>query len=219
MKEIIGLLIFIIITSLTIYFIINKKLEAKYVTILLLFSIVAGFTIANYNSIFRMKFGELELETAKKEIITIKDSALQEISREIDEQKESIKFLITNANDTREKLELQNNAVLSVIEAAKELQTKINNQKDRIFELNDDAEKTKKEIEALNQASAQIALILVRATYFTLETKSEFGTDRAQAAIQEMLNDLNTILPMVIPNENERNSWIQRLQNTLPQRN
>lgn len=70
----------------------------------------------------------------------------------------------------------------------------------------------------MNAAAGQIALILVRATYFTIETKNEFGTERVQKAIEEILNDLNKVLPMVIQNERERAEWINQLQSTLPPR-
>jgi len=35
-------------------------------------------------------------------------------------------------------------------------------------------------------------------------------------AIQEIVSDLNKILPMVIPDNEERAKWIKDLQNILP---
>lgn len=105
-----------------------------------------------------------------------------------------------------------------MIKIASNLQNKIENQKKEIVGLNESAEKTKKDIEILNAAAGQIALTLVRATYFTIETKNEFSTERAQKAIEEILNDLNKVLPMVIPNERERTEWINQLKSTLPPR-
>lgn len=186
--------------------------------ILLCFSIVSGFMIANYDLVTKLSWGSIGVETAKREITEAKESAIREIAAEVKEQKESIRLLISNANDTRERMEKQKEALNDVIRKASDLQNKIEEQKKRIVELNQSAEKTKKEIENLNLAAAQIALILVRATYFTIETKSEFGTDRATKAIQEVLSDLNKILPMVIPDERERADWIKRLQTTLPSR-
>jgi len=123
--------------------------------------------------------------------------------------KEAIRLLISNANDTKNKLE-------NLIKIATNLENNIEEQKKEIIEINKFAENTKKEIETLNNASAQIALILVRATYLTHETKGEFGTPRAKKAIQEIMNDLNKILPMVIPNNEERAKYINDLENILP---
>jgi predicted glycosyltransferase len=55
-------------------------------------------------------------------------------------------------------------------------------------------------------------------TYFTLGNKSEFGTTRAEKAIKEIINDLNKILPIVIPDNEELAKWSEDLQNILPPR-
>jgi ABC-type transporter Mla subunit MlaD len=217
-QPLIACLIFCAVAASAIYWAVTKRIGLGLTTILLCFSIVSGFMVANYDLVRKLRWGAIEVETAKREITEAKESAIKEIATEVKEQKESIKLLISNANDTREKMEKQKDALNDVIRKASDLQSKIEEQKKRIVELNQSAEKTKKEIEKLNLAASQIALILVRATYFTIETKSEFGTDRATKAIQEVLNDLNKILPMVIPDEKERADWVKRLQTTLPPR-
>lgn len=218
MQTLVACSIFVAIAAPTVYWAVTRKIDKGLTVILLSFSIVSGFMFANYDLIKTLKWGNMEVETAKREIAEVKESAIKEMTAEIKEQKESIRLLILNANDTREKIEKQKEALNDVIRKASDLQTRIEEQKRTTIELNQSAEKTKREIETLNLAAAQIALILVRATYFTIETKSEFGTDRAQRAIQEVLNDLNRILPMVIPSEKERADWIKKLQTTLPPR-
>jgi len=215
MKELIAILTFICISSIAIYFSIIKRIDSKLLIIFLVFAIISGFTIANYDIIkkfkFGSKFGSIEVETAKKEIQETKEIAIKEISSEVKGHEESIKLLISNANDTKDKLE-------NLIKIATNLENNIEEQKKIIIEINKFAENTKKEIIILNNASAQIALILVRATYLTHETKGEFGTSRAERAIQEIMNDLNKILPMIIPDNEERAKWIKDLQNILPPR-
>jgi len=219
MENIIAIIIFIIISTIAIYLSIKKQIDNKLTSILLCFAFFSGFGIANYDIIQKIKFGTIEVETARKEINDIKESALKDISKDIEEQKESIRLLITNANDTRDKIEIQRKSLEQIIKTATILEDNIKIQKDEIVDLNNASLQTKKEIEKLNQASAQIALILVRATYFTIETKSEFGTERAQKAIDEIISDLNKILPMVIPNRQQRDQWIKNMQKTLPARN
>jgi chromosome segregation ATPase len=214
----VALSIFVVTAGLSIYLAATKRIDRALTVIFLSFSVVAPFVVANYDVITKLTWGNFAVQTAKREIMEAKESAIKEISAEVKEQKESIKLLISNANDTREKMEKQKQALDDVIQRASAIQNKIAEQKKRIVDLNQSAEKTKKEIESLNVAAAQTALILVRATYFTIETKGEFGTDRATKAIQEVLNDLNKILPIVIPNEKERADWIKRLQTTLPPR-
>jgi methyl-accepting chemotaxis protein len=218
MKDLIALLAFICFSITTIYLSVNKLIDLKLTIALLCFSIISGITIANYDLIKKFKWGNVEVETAKREIIGVKETALKEISSEVKDQKESIKLLISNANDTRDKIERQKESLTELIKTATDLQKKIEEQKKIVVALNQSAEKTKSDIEKLNAASSQIALTVIRATYLSMETKSEFGTERAQKAIQEVLNDLNRILPMVITDEKERSEWIRKLQNTLPPR-
>ncbi len=216
MKLIIALLVFICVASTTIYLSFTKKIELKLTLILLGFSIISGFVIANYDVIKKFKYGDIiEVETA---INTIKDSAIKEIKSEIDTQKESIKLLISNANATSDKVKKQKASLNGLIKIAEALNNTIEKQKSDISQLNSDTEKAKKEIEVLNIAAGKIALILVRATYFMIETKHEFGTQRAKKAIDEILKDINIVLPMVIPDTQKRAEWINNLKNTLPEK-
>ena len=215
MKELIAFLASFFIFCISIYLLVIKKIDYKILIILLVFAICFGLTIANYDIIkkfkFISKFASIEVETAIKEIQETKETAIKEISSEVKEHEQSIRLLISNANDTKDKIE-------NLIKIATDLGNNIEKQKNEIIEINKFAENTKKEIERLNAASDQIALILVRITNFTLETRSEFGNTRVKKAIQEITNDLNKILPMIIPDNEERAMWIKDFQNILPSR-
>jgi methyl-accepting chemotaxis protein len=217
MKEIIALLLFIICSSLTIYLAVRGRIPLRLTIALLVFSIFTGIAVSNYDIIYKIKWAGFEIETAKNEIKGFKESALKEIAEEVKDQKEAIRLLISNATDTSEKIEKQKEALSDLIRKASDLQTKIEDQKKKLIGLNDSADKTKKDIEALNYASEQVALILVRVTYFTLETKGDFGTARAKNAMQEVEKDLRKLLPIIIPNEEERSAWVRNLNKTLSQ--
>ena len=218
MKELVALLVFIPLVVITIRWAVTKRIGPKLTISLLGFSIASGFAIANYDVISKVNWLGLEVETAMTEIADAKYSALGEIDSEVKAHKESIELLTFNINDTRDKVEAQKKAMNELIQTATDLQSRIEGQKKEIISLNESAAKTKGDIETLNAAAAQIALILVRATYFTIETKGEFGTDRAKKAIEEVEKDLNRVLPMVISDEVERLAWVERLKNTLQPR-
>lgn len=219
MAPIIGLLIFLCITAITFYFAVKKEIDKTLTIIFLTFAIASGLVAANYDVVRHLKFGLIELETAKREIGNAKSSALAEIEAEVTSQKESIRLLISNANETSDKLEDQRKTLSALIDKATALQNKIEKQKEEILKLSQQSQAAKQEIQKLNTASSQIALTLVRATYLTLVTKSEFGSSsRLQKAMAEIEKDINRILPMVIPDPQERAQWIQQLQNTLPKK-
>ncbi len=216
MKLIIALLVFICVASTTIYLSVTKKIVLKLTLILLGFSIISGFVIANYDVIKKFKWLDVvEVETA---INTIKDSAIKEIKSEIDTQKESIKLLISNANATSDKVKKQKDSLNDLIKIAEVLKNTIEKQKSDISQLNSDTEKAKKEIKVLNIAAGRIALMSVRATYLMMETKNEFGGKRVKKAIDEILKTINIVLPMVIPDKQKRAEWINNLKNILPER-
>ena len=194
----------------------SKQIDVKVAITIFTFALFSAFLITNYDVIQKIKWGGIEVETAKKEINEIKDNAIEEIKKEIGDQKKSINLLISGANDARAKIDQQKKSLEELIKKASELQQNIENQKASILALNQEGLKTKSEIQRLNRASAEIALIVVRTTYLFSTTKNEIGTDRAQKAIELIYNDLNKILPMVIPDEKERSKWIRSLENSLP---
>ena len=223
MKLIIGLLIFICVTVLTMYFAVTKRFDYKLTIIFLAFAIMAGFVAANYDVVRHLKFGheglEVETKAAKLEIAGAKTSALAEINTEMKSQKEAIQLLVSNANDTYDKLGDQEKSLTELVNSGTALQKRIEEQKQEVIKLNQDSQAAKKEIEKLNEASRRIALALVKATYLTLETKNEFGNSpRITKAMAEIEKELNQVLPMVIIDPQERKQWIQQLQQSLPKR-
>ena len=104
MKEAIALAIGGAILILAMYqFLIGKTAVGSAMVIM---SIFVGLAVSNYDSI-RMKFGEAEIETAKKEIESFKDETLAELTEDVKKQEESITKLIKNADETADRLEKQ----------------------------------------------------------------------------------------------------------------
>lgn len=70
MKEVIGLLIFIVIATITIFLVVDKRIGSTLTIILLVFSVISGLAAANYDIIKKLKWKdfELELEAVKSDI-------------------------------------------------------------------------------------------------------------------------------------------------------
>jgi septal ring factor EnvC (AmiA/AmiB activator) len=216
MKEVVALIIFLVFSIFTIRLAISNKIGAKLTSIFLIFAILAGITIANHDVIKKLKWKDMEIETFERDVVRIKEKAIEELESEIKKQKESIDLLIAGANDTREKLSIQRKVVESLIGTVQETGKSVTIQQKRVGELNDQAERTKNEVEVLHKASLDLALLLVRITWLQLETKSEFGTKRVKVAIKNISDDLNRILRTIIPDEQERIKWLQDLYNSIP---
>lgn len=211
MKEIVALLFLICIVVVTLYLATTLQIDLKAATIFFGVAIVGGFVIANYDFVKKFKWKGLELETFRGEVASVKKEALDEIRIEVATQQDAVKLLIANANDIREKIEIQKVAVESLLDRAQAAE-------DRLTKVASGVEESRRRIEQLHRASSDLALLLTKITWLQVETKSEFGTERATLAIQQMLADLNRVVGVVIPDEGERTKWIQQLKQSLPER-
>jgi hypothetical protein len=59
---------------------------------------------------------------------------------------------------------------------------------------------------------------VISITWLDLETRSEFGTERAKKGIRETVKELNSTLEKIIPDPKQRSAWIQELRSRIPKR-
>lgn len=218
MKEILGLLFLVCVTVVTIYLAVTKQIETKNVIGFLVFAALGSFCIANYDLIKRFRWKDVEIETFERRVTSVKQEALDEINKQVQDHKESIRFLISNANDSRDRLELQAKAVNELLAKVRAAEREVAQSRQEVEAVRRRADDVRMRIEELNKASSDLALLLTKVTWLQIETRSEFGTTRAQKAIAATLDELNRIVAVVIPGSGERQRWIEQLQKSLPPR-
>jgi len=231
MKDIIALLVFIVIATITFYLVYSKKIAPNFTIIFLGFSIVAGLAIANYD-VKRLKWKSFELETFTEEIGNIKDKAIEDIQKEVASQKEIIALVMKNVNNTGEKLDEQNKSLEELLKKATVTTEEMNNintdlintkkdieiQQEAIQKIINKGEHTRNDIEALYKTIKELSLITTKINWLYVETKNEFGTDRDMNARNAIMGELNRLLPMILSNPRDRETWIKELQKSLPPR-
>ncbi|MGA3014082.1 MAG: hypothetical protein ABSD71_08605 [Bacteroidales bacterium] len=217
MKEVIALIFLCLFSGYTVYLTINKRINTVITTVFLSFSLFASIVISNYDLIKTIKWKDFQLETFQHDVNVLKDNAINEIKKEVNDQKQSIVLLITNANDTRESINKQRKSIDSLLSIIKQTQKAIDSQKEFVQLLNNMAKNTENRIVELNKASSQIAKLLIKTTYLQIETKNEFGTERANIAIKQILTELNQIITVVIPDPVERDKWINSIIHAIPE--
>lgn len=218
MREIVALLFLISLALVAVYLNDRRPIEFRAFVALLVFAAVAAFGIENYDFIKRLRWKDVEIETFERRVTTVKQEALDEINKQVSDQKDSIRLLISNANDTRSLLELQTKAVKDLLEKVGVAQREVAQSRQDVEGIKHRADEVRARIEELNKASSDLALLLTKITWLQIETRNEFGTARAQKAIDETLKDLNRIVAVVIPEPRERQRWIEQLQRSLPSR-
>jgi peptidoglycan hydrolase CwlO-like protein len=142
MKETIGLSLLLCFSIPTFYLAVKGRIPLGLTISLLVFSVFVALAATNYDTISKLTWAGLTVETAKREITGAKETALEEIAKKVEDQKESIRLLISNANSTSDKIERQKEALSDLIRKASALQTKIENQKEKLIGLNESAERT-----------------------------------------------------------------------------
>jgi hypothetical protein len=116
MKEIIGLLCGFCFAVIAIYLNVSGTIGKTALLIILAFSIAGGLAIANYDRI-HFKGGGFDVKTMRKEINLAKDSAIDEIRKEVSEQKESIALLINEQDEKlRKTIEMAAPPTLSLLD-------------------------------------------------------------------------------------------------------
>lgn len=73
-------------------------------------------------------------------------------------------------------------------------------------------------MESLYTTIKELSLITTKITWLHVTTKNEFGGPRDEAARLQIEQELNRLLPLILPNPQERAEWIKRLQESLPPR-
>ena len=146
MREVLALTIFIVISFIAIRLAIAKKIGNVLTSILLGFSLVTLFLITNNDFIKRLKWKDFEIESFQRDVTSIKKSALDDIQKQINVQKQSITNLISVANDTQAKLEAQNKTLSGLIKSSEKTERNLNTQKKEYESLYNKASETKNQI-------------------------------------------------------------------------
>ncbi len=225
MKEVIALIVFVMIFGLTIILALRKRIENSLAAILLLFSLLSGWTIANYDWLQRLQWKVPGLEAFQKEIQNEKECALSDMEavltdlrKEVAAKKESLVLVASEADDVRVKVEEERKAAHASLENFKLLEATLRAEEANIRELSGRVESMGRQIESIHQASSELALSMARLVWLLLEAREEYGAERAQAAVRLIMDRLDDIVGVAIVDPNARAEFIADVMNSVPPR-
>jgi uncharacterized protein YhaN len=218
MKEVIGLLVFLTVAALAITLSVKKRTGNVLTAVLLVFSLVSGWGIANYDWIRKIEWQVPGFEPFQREVSAIKEDAVTDMCSQIEAQKESMAVLVSNAQEVHEDLGARKESMESLLEAINSLKENLVEQEQKAKELTERAEKMQAQLIAVHHASSELALLLARVTWLHLEARDEYGVERAQTAVQKIMDGLDDIVNLVILDPNEREAFISNVKSSLPPR-
>ncbi len=87
MKEILALLFSVCFAIGTFYLATTKKIDLKITMVFLVFTLIGGLLIANYDIIKRIKWKDVEIETFERRVTEVKEQALEEIRKKAEQER------------------------------------------------------------------------------------------------------------------------------------
>lgn len=165
MKETIAFIVLFLVSSIAIYTRLKNKAGNTLLGMLLTFALVSFFVIYNVDVIKSLKWQGLEVESFKRDVETIKDTALSGIKRQIDAMKADAKATEVNLDKQKQELE-------TVINTSKQATANLNEQR--------------KNLEAVMKQSKQLASILTeqRKNLESLSSKTEASQEQIAIILQ-----------------------------------
>jgi hypothetical protein len=203
MREMIALLVFLVVAGLAIVLATKKRIGNPLAAILLAFSLISGWGIANYDWIKEVKWQVPGLAGFRKQITEMKESAVDDIGKETDEKRSSLGLLVSSVNDTLEQINSRKQEMEILSEAMKKTEEEIRAQEQKVKEL--------------NAGLSELALLLTKITWLQFQAVGEPSNARAQVVTQRVMDSLDEIVALVIPDPQARSQFVSSLMNSLPQ--
>jgi hypothetical protein len=97
MKELIALSFLVCFAIVTIFLTASKRIDFKTTVAFLLFCLGGAFLIPNHDIIKRVRYDVFEVETFERQVTQIKQNALDEVRRDVANQKKSLSLLAETA--------------------------------------------------------------------------------------------------------------------------
>jgi archaellum component FlaC len=202
MRETVALLVFLAIAGPAILLAIKKRIGNPLTVILLVFSLISGWGIANYDWVKKVQFQPPGLSDFQKQVAEIKQGAVDELKKEAEDGKESFKRLASSVELTGALVEKRKNEIDGLADAMNKSGEEMKAQEEKI--------------EKINANFSELALLLTKVAWLQFQALGEPQSNRARAATQKIMDSLDEIVAAVIPDPQARAQFVSNLFNSLP---
>jgi hypothetical protein len=217
-KEILALLVFLPIVGLTIYLAVKKRIGNALTTVLLVFSLLAGLAIANYDSIGRAKWEFPGFSLFRDEVSQVKSEALQDLQKEVESQRQAIKVGIADLNATNERLDAGIKYAEALLESIKRAEERLKIEEFTLREQGLKSDRTAEQATAVYRAVSELALLLTKVTWLQLQARDESDARRRDAAVRQVMDQLDSIVDLVIEDPDVKSEFVNSVMGSLPPR-
>jgi hypothetical protein len=215
-KESVALLIFLAMVGLTFYLAIRKYLNTTLTAVLLVFSLITGLAIVNYDLIGGAKWEIPGLSLFRGQVNWIKDQALEELRKEAELQRQTLKPIISDLNGTSEKIDAGIKYAEALLESIKKAEERLKRDelvlKEQSLKIGQATEQTM----AISRALSDLALLITRVTWLQLQARDDVDAKRRDAAMRQLMDQLDAIVDLVIEDPDVRSEFVNSVMGSLP---
>jgi hypothetical protein len=216
MREIVALSVFMAVSGITVYLSVNRKIDNVLTAILLIFSLVSGWSIANFDWLSKVRWEMPGIAAYEQRVNQIKEEHLEEITKEIASYKESLGIADSGVNAINEKMDLWRKDLELFSEKVRSAEESLKNESKRMKEESDKLARTREQIIEIYLASSQLALSLTRVAWFQIEVGGEPQGEKSKAAVQQLLDELDVLVGLVIEDPQARAKFVSEVMGSVP---
>lgn len=217
-KESMALLVFLAIVGLTLYFAVKRRIPTTLTAVLLVFSLVTGLAIANYDLIGKMKWEIPGLSIFQSQVTWVKDQALEDLKREAELQRQTLKPLLQDLNGTSEKIDAGIKYAEALLDSIKKAEERQKEGELALKEQSRGIDQTAAQAAAFSRALSELALLFTKVTWLQLQARDDTDVKRRDEAIRQVMDQLDAIVDLVIDDPDLRTEFVNSVMGSLPPR-
>jgi hypothetical protein len=218
MKEIIALIVFLVVCSSTIYMAVRRDIGSGLAAVFLVFSVLAGLAVANYDLLRDVKWEVPGLSLFRNEASQIKEQVLDDLRYEGESQRQTIRANISDLSATSEKLDAGIKYSEALLESIKKAEEKLKIQELNLKEQTAKVDQAAERAAAVYGAIADLALLLTKTTWLQFQARDDTDAKRRDLAVKQVMDELDVIVGFVIEDPQVRSEFVNSVMGSLPPR-
>jgi septal ring factor EnvC (AmiA/AmiB activator) len=216
MKVLVGLSVFFLMSGLTFFLAGTQRIHAFVTSVMLVFSLLSGFVIANYDWLERLRFEVPGLQIFEDEVARIREDVAKDIRLETERQKTELASLAAHQEELSARLESQKKSMEALLESIHSAERELKDREQMVKEGIARVEQTRDQIVAIRNESAELALMLTKLIWLQSQADGRPDPERAEAALRQVMDGLDAVVGLVIPDPQARSEFITGVMSSLP---
>lgn len=215
MQVLVGLAVFFMMSGVAFYLAGTQRIHASVTAVLLFFSLLSGFVIANYDWLERLRFEVPGLQVYKDELGAIREEAARGLRAEVLQRKGELSTLLAEHGELTAQLESRKKDIETILEALRRLDGELKEREKTLRDLVARAEQSRDQMVAIQNQTSELALMLTRTIWLQVQAAHHQNPEVAEAAVREVLDGLDAIVALVISDPKARSEFVSGVMSSV----